>query len=137
MTRTVTHTLCGMVLLIVTTHAALALPGSPSQRAEIFATCAGRMDAMATRQRAERHPEGDVTRRFSTDFDMMLDAVMQAAIDHGMPPQQVVTWRSGGWVEVAHLLSDRYYSNDETRIARANERLSERLAHCRNLILPS
>lgn len=125
-----------MVLLIVTTHAASALPGSPSQRAELFATCAGRLAAMATRQRADRHPDLEQTERFSADFDMMLEAVMPAALDHGMPPQQVVTWRSGGWVEVAHLLADRHYSGDQSRIERATQRLSEQLSHCRDLILP-
>ena len=80
MTQTVTRTLCGMVLLIVTTHAALALPGSPSQRAEMFATCAGRLEAMATRQRADRHPDLAQTERYSADFQMLLEAVMPAAI---------------------------------------------------------
>lgn len=137
MTQTVTRTLCGMVLLIVTTHAALALPGSPSQRAEMFATCAGRLEAMATRQRADRHPDLAQTERYSADFQMLLEAVMPAAIAYGVPPQQAVTWRSVGWVEIAYLLADRQYSHDEIRIARAKQRLSEHLSDCRNLILPS
>ncbi|WP_141246537.1 hypothetical protein [Actibacterium ureilyticum] len=131
-----TRTLCGMVLLIVTTHAASALPGSPQQRAEMFATCAGRLQAMATRQRADRDPDANQTERFSADFLMLLEATLPAAIADGLTPQQAVTWRSSGWVEVAYLLADRYYSHDPTRIDRATQRLSERLSHCRDLILP-
>lgn len=127
---------CGAMLIVLGIQAAHALPGSPSERAEVFAICSGRLSAMATRQRALHHPDAHATDRIRADFDMLLEATWPAARDYGVPEQMSVLWRSGGWREAAFLMADIQYSGDAYRVAQAEKGLTQRLEACRQLILP-
>ncbi len=136
MTHTAISVLRGAVLLILTTCAASALPGSPSERAKVFATCSGRLSALATRQRALNSPEIQATEQVLANFDMMLDATLPAAVDYGMPPAQARHWHSGGWVEIAALLADAQYSLDAGMAERARIAIDQRIQSCHQLLLP-
>ncbi|ALG89846.1 MULTISPECIES: hypothetical protein [Actibacterium] len=137
MTHPALNTLRGVALLILTAPAALALPGSPSQRAEFFATCAGRLAALETRQRATQSPDVGKTEALRADFDLLLEATLPDAVDYGMPPAQATQWRSLGWGEIATLLADADYSFDAGRAARARQMIDRRILDCNALILPN
>ncbi|TCP43109.1 hypothetical protein [Rhodovulum marinum] len=118
--------------------AALAAPSTPAtpwQRAELFATCSGRLAAMATRQHADRDPAWSETAEQRAMFDMMLDATLPSAMDHGVPQDAPLRWRSAGWVEMAGLLADISYSDDPGRMTRARDALTARIGACTGLLL--
>lgn len=125
----------GVALSLLTATAAMALPGTAFERAEIFAKCSGRLEALATNQRALKNPQQSLTQQVLDDFDMMLDATLPAAIAQGVPPTQAVRWRSSGWSEIAALLSDVAYSFDHARAQRAEVAIDQRINACQNLLL--
>lgn len=135
--KAVSTPLRGVVLSGLTATAALALPGTSYERAELFATCAGRMAALATSQRALNHPETGSTEQVREDFDMMLDATLPAALSQGVPPNEPRLWRSSGWSEIASLLADAQYSFDLRRAERAQDALEARIRDCRAILLPA
>lgn len=135
MTITAFPTLRGVALSVLTASAATALPGTAFERAEVFATCEGRLSALATNQRALKNPDQRQTEQVRADFDLMLDATLPAAWAQGVPPTQHVQWRSSGWSEIAALLADTYYSVDAGRVRRAEDAISQRIDACQSLLL--
>jgi hypothetical protein len=111
-------------------------PTEPHQRAEVFATCSGRLAALSTRLDALDDPGAAQAKRLSEDFAALLDATLPAALAAGVPPNQPERWRASGWGEAAHLLAEVQYSFDQGRAARAEAALAARLDDCRALILP-
>jgi len=110
-------------------------PGTPWKRAEVFATCSGRLAALAARQQAERDPASTDTVRQREMFELMLEATLPEAVTYGVPQDEPLRWRSAGWVETAGLLADMTYAGDEIRTARAAAALDARISDCTGLLL--
>lgn len=127
-------TLCGAVLFVLST-AAHALPGTSFERAEMFATCSGRLEALTTRQRGRSDENAEHTARLHAQFEMLLDAVRASALSEGVPATQPEKWRIRGWTEIAYLLWDVDYSFDRRRAERAAEMLRRKIADCSDVLL--
>lgn len=136
MTEQIKTVLRGVACLLVTATTALALPGTPWKRAELFATCSGRMAALATNQQALKDPGWSATQSNREMFDLLLDTTLPEAMAHGVPQGEAERWRAGGWTEVAVLLADVSYSFDPLRAHLAQEALSLRIEDCKAVILP-
>ena len=106
---------------------------TPTEQAEAFATCAGRMQALATRQGAIRDPQFEATRRMQSDFESLMDATL---LDAQRETGQAKRWQAYGWVEIASLLRNEQYSTDATGVARARADRARRIGTCERMILP-
>jgi len=104
------------------------------ERVQAFATCAGRLSALATRQRALHDPGSEVTGQLSSTFETLLAATLPDA-DSGIDETRAVQWRAAGWVEVAHLLGREHYADDSRDIDRARADLARRITICQRLVL--
>ncbi|MEQ9257745.1 MAG: hypothetical protein RIG84_01465 [Roseovarius sp.] len=108
---------------------------SPLEQAQAFATCAGRLQALATRQSAVRDPRSSTTRALQGDFEMLLEATLPFALDAGTDPGEARRWQASGWVEIASLLSRAQYTPDELRAAHAEAAMAARIVTCRRMIM--
>lgn len=126
----------GAALLSLATPRAAALPVYSFQRAELFAVCAGRLDALATHQKSVHDDGARSSRRMQAEFDSLLEAVMPDAVEQGMPRGQAVLWRSQGRTEIAGFLADMHYSFDPMLADLATAAANDRIGQCRALILP-
>lgn len=125
----------GCLALLCAATTALSLPARSYERAELFAVCSGRMDALAARQRAYKEDSAHETEALSDTFKMLLDTVLPAALDEGVPDSQPSQWRNQGWTEVAALLAEIDTSFDAGRAARSKTTLDRRVADCRDVLL--
>lgn len=112
-----------------------ALPTTTSDRAELFAVCSGRLEALAARQRARIGDENAPAANLQQQFDQMLEAVLPWALSEGIEEQQPKRWRVRGWVEVAYLLADMDYSFDARIAEGAEQQLARRISECRAVLL--
>ncbi|SMX33899.1 hypothetical protein [Actibacterium lipolyticum] len=135
MTVTAFSTVRGVALSALTASAALTLPSTAHERAEVFAKCSGRLSALATNQRALKNPDVSTTERAHQNFEMMLSATLPDAIERGVPTSKPILWHASGWSEIAYLLADIQYSNDEIRAQRAKDAIEQRIDDCSALIL--
>lgn len=122
-------------LLSTATSAAFALPSTPWKQAEVFATCAGRYGALAARQFAVKDPELPITLQKRDDFRLLLEAVLPAALEHGVSEQDSIRWQSSGWSDIAYLMADEQYSFDPARAERARRMADSRIADCQDMLL--
>ena len=125
-----------LVAAIFSGQMAVALPHSPSERAKLFATCAGHLGALAVQQRTAAPVKAPETEAMRQTFEMLLDAVMPDAVAHGMPESTAYNWRFNAWLDNADILNEVAFSFDETRAQRAQQLVDARLATCRDLLLP-
>lgn len=128
--------MAGAALSCGAAAAAPALPAFSHQRAQLFATCSGRLAALATHQQSTRQADAPESRRLQAEFDMLLEAVMPDAMDEGVPDGQAARWRSQGWSEIAGHLANEYYSFDASVSEYARNAAADRIAECRDLLLP-
>ncbi|MGC9370741.1 MAG: hypothetical protein ACP5DX_14475 [Paracoccaceae bacterium] len=135
MTELFKTALRGAACLTLMASATLALPGTPWKRAELFATCSGRLAAMAAHQQAMDQPGWTATLDRRDSFDLMLEATLPEAIAHGVPRDEAKRWRAHGWTEIAVLLADSSYSFDEGRARRARAALQARIGDCQSVLL--
>lgn len=115
--------------LFVTAGAAQALPVSPSDRATLFAACAGRLSAQETFWGRSAPGPTD-----SAIFDTLTEAALPAAVAYGMPPSVAHNAKFHAWRNHAYLRNDAEFSPDAGRRDRARERLSLELRECDDLI---
>ncbi|MAY87401.1 MAG: hypothetical protein CML02_11870 [Pseudooceanicola sp.] len=136
MTR-VAHTFPLMVLCLglLSGTAANAVPSRSQERVEVFATCSGRLAALATRQRAWDDPDAAENERLRDLFDLMVDTILPDALRDGTAETQPRQWRTNGWSEMAVLLAEADYALDQRRVDRAHRLLEQRLRICRALVL--
>ncbi|MCV6587237.1 MAG: hypothetical protein OIF47_17045 [Marinibacterium sp.] len=130
------HILAAAVVVGSLPPVADALPVRAFERATVFATCAGRLEALAVHGRGHSRFDTAEADDLALHFAVMLDAVLPFALDEGVPEGEATKWRAGGWSEVAVLLSERDYSLDQARSDRAAERLRGRIADCTDLVMP-
>lgn len=126
--------LCGVALLIMGSAAA-ALPARSFERAELFATCTGRMPAIAARQQSHGEDGAQQNALLCDEFEMLLEAVQPSALNDGVPEAQLSKWRSRGWVEIANHLNDLDTSFDARRASRAKHALERQITNCRDVLL--
>lgn len=126
-----------VVLMALAPSLSSALPARSFERAELFATCSGRIAAFAARQHALNQDDAPQLRAWADQFDILLDATMPFAVEEGVPWGQPTLWRSQGWSEVAALLSDADYSFDAGLSIRAMEAVEHRINSCKSVLLPS
>lgn len=123
------------VFLLSAAGAAAALPRSPSQRAQLFATCAGRYSALAEHQRLFDGSASEVADAQKQAFEDLLEAVMPDARDWGMPGEMALQWRLTAKMAQARLLQRSVFQSD-TVIAEQSRRAADRLfGECRTWIL--
>lgn len=108
---------------------AQALPLTASERAQTFATCAGRFAAEETYW--GRTAPGD---RDSVTFDALVEAVLPEAIAVGMPRAVASNAKFHAWRTHAYLHNNARFSPDAGRKARAQNRLAREIADCTALI---
>jgi hypothetical protein len=106
-----------------------ALPFSPSERAETFAICAGRYAAQETYWAAQQ-PASEERKL----FEALLEAVMPAAIEYGMPESHAANAMFHAWKTHAYLRNDANFAVDARRKSGAAARLARDMADCRELI---
>lgn len=127
MRMTALPALIGAALL--TLHApAAALPSAAHERAEAFATCAGRYSAMAAHARARQDGSAAGHSRMQETFGLLLDATLPHAA--GLPPKQEKRWAASGWRDIAFALAAAGRSEQGAR-----DRLDRHLDRCAALIL--
>ena len=135
MTRVFRISLCGAAVSVLMAASAPPFPISAHARAEVFATCAGRLAALATNQASLGNPDHERTSQARDLFDIMLEATIPAALDDGVPDNVPGLWRSAGWAEIASLLNDMHYSLDNGRSNRAKTAIEARITDCERLVL--
>ncbi|WP_180883956.1 hypothetical protein [Ruegeria sp. THAF57] len=125
-----------MVTIAVTFSSPVAgLPSKPTDRAELFAVCSGRLEALAARQKAHLGETAGSAETLHIQFDQMLEAVLPWALSEGVEEHQPKRWRVRGWVEVAYLLADMDYSFDAQIAAGAERQLEHHISECRAILL--
>ncbi|MEM9499412.1 MAG: hypothetical protein AAGA28_15915 [Pseudomonadota bacterium] len=105
-------------------------------RMQAFATCAGRVSALATRLQAEHSTASDRMQTMEADFDALVDAILPLAIASGADRRAARQWRNAGWSEMAHLMRLHFSTANPTRAARAGRDIARRLDTCTRMILP-
>ncbi len=123
------------MLMVWTGTVATALPPFAHQRAELFATCAGRLAALAAHERARGLDAAQDHSSMSGDFDFLLETTLPDALDEGVPATQPRGWWSSGWTEIAYLLAEEAYSLDQGRADRARAAREDRIGQCQDVIL--
>lgn len=108
---------------------------SPMEQAQAFATCAGRLQALATRQGAVQDPRSTDTRQKQYGFEDLLDALLPHVSDAGIDARAAKRWRAYGWTEIAALLSRAQYHEDDRRADRARADMARRIDTCTRMIL--
>ena len=124
--------LTGLVLTFAT--AAGALPHSPSERANLFASCAGRLLALEEHQRLTDGPASEETARLRGIFLDLLDAVLPDAQAYGMPKGYEMQWRVMARAEQRSLLSRAAYASDVSARAPAQTAADRHVAVCKAVI---
>ncbi len=114
---------------------ATALPFSPSERAYMFANCAGRLAALEEHQRMFDGPASEQTQKVVHQFEALIEAVMPDAIAYGMPGRQVWSWRINAKQAQSALLQRATFSQDARMITRAKAAAEDHIATCRALVL--
>jgi len=131
------RTLVGGLCVAAGMAQATSLPISPTQRAEVFATCTGRLSALTEHQWMTDGPASEHTAEMRDRFADLLDAVAAEAIEAGLPPGYLMDWRLRAKLVQRDLLSDALFSEDSGRRDRAAKVAETNVATCRALILQS
>lgn len=113
---------------------ASSFPSSPSERVQVFATCAGRYSALAEHQRFFDGAASERAQETQRVFEELLEATLPAAIDWGMPGRQALTWRVSAKVATSQLLHSSTFSPDDRHKAIAQEAAQGHLKECEGLV---
>ena len=108
---------------------------SPMEQAQAFATCAGRLQALATRQGAIHDPRSTDTRQKQYGFEDLLDALLPHVSETGIDASAAKRWRAYGWTEIAGLLSRAQYHQDDRHARSARADMARRIDTCTRMIL--
>ena len=131
-----TITLAAVTFLAITgITSAPATSLSLSEQARAFATCAGRLQALAVRQGAIHDPQSETTRALQGGFESLLGAVLPEIAAAGIDPGEAKRWQASGWVEIAGLLRHAEAETGGARAARARADMARRIQTCKRMIL--
>jgi len=109
---------------------ALALPQSPSQRVQLFASCLGTLHAVAD-QSAHR---SDKTQTLIAHFEALLDATLPDALAYGMPESMMWQWRVAAQQGHGLMLIQAHYGADTYAAAQAKHATAASLAACQKVV---
>ena len=124
--------LTGLLCVVTGTSAAIALPSDPMDRAEAFAICSGRLEAVAVHGRSHARVTGDEIDRLAREFALLFDATAPLDVTRATR----MAWRSAGWSDAAYLLNELVYSFDDSRSERASRLLRQKILNCTDMLLP-
>lgn len=114
---------------------ALLLPASPSQRLQLFETCAGRLSALIEHQWLVDTASADRTAALRSEFDRLIEAVLPDALAWGMPPAMAMHWRITAKAQQADLLLLAAFGPDRARADRTRQVAEARIAECSGLLI--
>jgi len=114
---------------------AQAMPQSPAERAQLFATCAGRLSALTEFQWMFDGPESERTQARRDQFVGLLEVTVQDAVADGMPGNLVMGWRLNAKVAQADLLRKSRFATDPRLAAHATIRAETLIRDCDRWIL--
>ena len=112
-----------------------AVPASPAQRLEAFATCAGRLSATVEHQWLVDPAASEVTAVQRAGFEDLVAAVLPDALAWGVPETMVMHWRVAAKAAQRELLAHATFGTDPRRAAWAGELAAARLAECGGLLI--
>lgn len=135
--RTSLHLIVTSLALLTTslTTASLALPFSPSERAQLFANCAGRLAALEEHQRMFDGQASEKTQVVMSQFEALIDAIRPDAIAYGMPGRQIWSWRINAKHAQSALLQRATFSPDARMVERAQTASDQYIAECEQLVI--
>ncbi|MEL6509801.1 MAG: hypothetical protein AAGK28_15605 [Pseudomonadota bacterium] len=110
-------------------------PTSPSERVQVFATCAGRLSAFVDHQRTIGGlvPEQLETQR--GNFEALLSATIPDAVDYGLPQAQAMDWQIHAKLAQSRLLMRADFYGDAIIKAKAREAAEAFLRECDRFLL--
>jgi hypothetical protein len=129
------RTTLGVLLLAGSPAFAGGVPLSPSQRLEVFATCAGRLSALVEHQWLVDPAASDATAAQRDGFGDLVDAVLPDALAWGVPQPMAMHWRVSPKAAQRELLTLASFGTDPGRAARARELAAARLAECDGVLI--
>lgn len=97
------------------TAGATTLPWSPSERVQLFATCAGRYAALAEHQRFFDGAASDRATDMQEIFQELIEATLPEAVDWGMPGRQALDWHITAKMATASLLNSAEFGTNQRR----------------------
>lgn len=112
-----------------------ALPQSPSQRAQLFATCAGRYSALVEHQRLFDGVASEQAEDQKKIFETLLEAVMPHALAWGMPGHMALDWRLTAKHAQAQLLQKGAFQTDDDIARRSRHVATALLSDCHMFVL--
>ena len=121
------------VLLVFSAGVAAGMPQSPSQRVQLFATCAGRYSALLEHERLFDGATSERAALHKQQFEDLLDAVLPDALDWGMPGHMALDWRLTAKHTQATLLHRGVFHTDRDVAAHAKQISETLLNQCREL----
>ncbi len=117
-----------------TATAAVALPHSPTERARLFADCAGRLLAEEEHLRLSDGAASETAAARRAAFLDLLDAVLPDARQGGLPDRAALHGRVGARAAQAALLSRAAFAADPLARAPARDAAGARIAACLRLL---
>jgi len=112
-------------------RAADGLPDTPRDLLRLFASCTGRLSALAEHQRLFDGPTSEATSRLRDDLADLTEAVAGAVPD--LPDHQVMSWRIEAKAAAAGLFAQAAFGRADRRAA-ARELAATRVAECQGLL---
>lgn len=114
---------------------AAGVPVSPSERAQVFATCHGRLAAEMDHQRLMGdHPSQQIEHRHSA-FKQLYQAVLPDALEYGLPGALAVTWFNTAKRKQAWLLMRADFNGDTDIKQKSRDAARALLSECDSLLL--
>ncbi|WP_147124478.1 hypothetical protein [Shimia ponticola] len=114
---------------------AQGVPWSPSERVQLFATCAGRYSALAEHQRFFDGSASERAEAMQEIFEELIDATLPAAMDWGMPGRQALDWRITAKMATASLLNSANFGTNTRRREIDGAAAEAYLDECQRLVL--
>jgi len=127
-------TLALVFTLLAPAAAAQGLPWSPSERVQVFATCAGRYAALAEHQRFFDGAASERAMQMQEIFEDLIEATMPEAVDWGMPGRQALDWHIAAKMATASLLNSANFGTNERRREIDGAAADTYLQECRGLV---
>lgn len=133
--KTLQALILGLMIIGPGESGAQPWPNSPSERAQVFAVCAGRLAALADHQLYFDSAAAERARTQQQVFDALLKAVMPDALKYGMPGAQALNWRMHAKLAQSSLLMRANFNTDVIVKAKAQEAAAAFLSECEQFVL--
>ncbi|MBM7069307.1 hypothetical protein [Actibacterium sp. 188UL27-1] len=126
------------ILFMISASVACAksIPGLPVERAHLFATCAGRFEALVDHYTSTRHPDLSETEDVHRQFADLTEAMLPDLAPSGVSTVEVAEWQQTGQQEIAALILQIRLGVTIEKASTANADFAEKLQFCADLVLP-